>query len=147
MKDCTQCGKKKELSEFSVNRAKEDGLNNWCRACMSDYQKARRVRANASRPEGWKQKTKDKSSYMKAWTEAHPGAMTAYKKAWWDKHRDRLLVKEKVRYAIRTGKLVKQPCWTCGEEKVEAHHPDYDKPLDVIWLCRKHHLEIHKKLV
>ena len=147
MKDCTQCGKRKELSEFGINRATEDGLMNWCKPCTSAYQRARREKANAARPEGWKQKTKDKSAYMKAWSEANPGAMTAYKKAWYERNKDRMRVKEKVKYAVRSGKLQKLPCGVCGEEKVEAHHPDYDKPLDVIWLCRKHHLEIHKKLM
>jgi hypothetical protein len=48
--------------------------------------------------------------------------------------------------AIRDGKLVKQPCEVCGELKAEAHHDDYEKPLDVRWLCRRHHAEHHKKL-
>lgn len=143
MKDCTQCGKRKELSDFSVNRANDDGLSNWCRDCTSAYQKARRERANANRPEGWKQKTKDKAEYMRAWKEANPGKMTEYKRDWWQRNRERLLVKEKVRYAVRSGKLQRLPCGVCGEVEVEAHHPDYDKPLDVIWLCRKHHMEIH----
>ncbi len=30
-------------------------------------------------------------------------------------------------------------CSDCGETKVEAHHEDYSKPLDVEWLCKKHH--------
>lgn len=49
----------------------------------------------------------------------------------------------KVRYAIKTGKIVKQPCEICGEIKVEAHHSDYNKPLKVMWLCKEHHLSQH----
>jgi len=46
---------------------------------------------------------------------------------------------------IRLGRIEKLPCQVCGSNiKTEAHHEDYDKPLDVIWLCRKHHAEIHK---
>lgn len=50
----------------------------------------------------------------------------------------------KTRYAMRTGRLNRQPCERCGSLKAEAHHPDYDKPLDVKWLCRKCHSEEHK---
>ena len=48
------------------------------------------------------------------------------------------------RYALRSGKLQKQPCWVCGEPKSEGHHAHYDLPLDVVWLCRKHHREAHR---
>lgn len=44
---------------------------------------------------------------------------------------------------VRRGVIKKNPC-KCGSEKVEAHHHDYDKPLEVTWLCRKCHLEHHK---
>ena len=43
--------------------------------------------------------------------------------------------------ALRNGKLNRLPCQVCGLEKSEAHHKDYLKPLDVEWLCRKHHRE------
>lgn len=48
-----------------------------------------------------------------------------------------------VTYAMRTGRLVPEPCERCGDAKVEAHHDDYAQPLDVRWLCRAHHLAAH----
>lgn len=47
--------------------------------------------------------------------------------------------------AIKNGALVRKPCEICGELKVEAHHDDYTKRLDVRWLCVKHHTEHHVK--
>jgi hypothetical protein len=48
--------------------------------------------------------------------------------------------------AVVMGRLVRGPCERCGtEDNVEAHHDDYSKPLDVRWLCKEHHLEIHGK--
>lgn len=47
--------------------------------------------------------------------------------------------------AIRKGTLARQPCETCSG-KAEAHHPDYSRPLDVVWLCRSHHKQLHKEL-
>ena len=33
------------------------------------------------------------------------------------------------------------------EKNTEAHHEDYDKHLDVIWMCRKHHKKLHNNLI
>jgi len=41
------------------------------------------------------------------------------------------------------GKLRQKPCRHCGESRTERHHPDYARPLYVIWLCRPCHLKLH----
>lgn len=49
-----------------------------------------------------------------------------------------------VNRAIQRGALVKNPCEVCGNTESEAHHCDYNKPLEVTWLCDNHHFEWHK---
>lgn len=44
---------------------------------------------------------------------------------------------------IRSGKMNRQPCTICGNKTTEAHHPDYNKPLEIIWLCKKCHFKQH----
>lgn len=59
---------------------------------------------------------------------------------------ERIKARHKVSNAIRDGKLFKTACAVCGNIKVEGHHEDYSKPLEVIWLCRKHHVEADEAL-
>jgi hypothetical protein len=48
------------------------------------------------------------------------------------------------RQAIESGILNLEPCVICGTEKnIEAHHPDYDNPFLVYWLCKSEHSEWH----
>lgn len=47
--------------------------------------------------------------------------------------------------AIRDGKVFKQPCFVCGSAVVEGHHVSYDMPIDVAWLCSRHHKQVHKE--
>jgi hypothetical protein len=47
-------------------------------------------------------------------------------------------------HAVRDGKISREPCAVCGSEKSEAHHDDYTRPLDVRWLCFKHHRAYHE---
>ena len=45
---------------------------------------------------------------------------------------------------LKRGKITRSACRTCGEEKAEMHHPDYTKPLDIVWLCRPCHMQLHE---
>ncbi|AII28021.1 endonuclease [Bacillus phage Bobb] len=53
--------------------------------------------------------------------------------------------RKKVLRAVQSGKLVRPTCCTdCKKEgAVEAHHEDYNKPLDVKWLCKTCHENTH----
>ena len=88
----------------------------------------------------------------------HAGDAAQKSKAYYEAHKQRFIERAKKnnkRYkgerkaqsllwkAIDRGKIVRQPCEVCGCEKADAHHQDYNKPLEVIWLCRKHHKEWH----
>lgn len=61
------------------------------------------------------------------------------------KHRYKHEARWKVSRALASGKLLKNPC-ACGSMDVEAHHSDYSKPLDVLWLCRGCHVLEHRKI-
>lgn len=54
-----------------------------------------------------------------------------------------------INYHIATGNL-KRPkiCPKCKEssKKVEAHHEDYSKPLEIKWLCRGCHASLHQQI-
>lgn len=47
---------------------------------------------------------------------------------------------------IKSGKVIKEECYFCGENKTEGHHHDYSKPLDVTWLCKRCHGKLHTLL-
>lgn len=53
-----------------------------------------------------------------------------------------------VKRALYSGELVRPgDCETADcQKQPEGHHDDYLKPLDVRWLCRRHHRQRHVKL-
>lgn len=77
----------------------------------------------------------------------------AYNRAYWPRRRsphgtpEQLKARSVISNAVRTGKILKpRVCDWCGgsEGRIEAHHwLGYDKPLDVIWLCRPCHEGFH----
>lgn len=60
-------------------------------------------------------------------------------------------LKYKARYTVRnaivSGKIIKPKiCSVCGSNsKIEAHHNDYRKPLEIIWLCKICHIKEDQK--
>ena len=67
----------------------------------------------------------------------------AYRKA----HPEQRKVMKAVREAKDAGTLVQGVCAVCKSDKTVAHHEDYSKPLEVVWLCRKHHRHVHLGLI
>jgi hypothetical protein len=53
-----------------------------------------------------------------------------------------------VHRAVNSGKLVKpETCSICGSNgRIEAHHEDYSRPLDVIWVCCHCHKVLEGKI-
>jgi len=52
---------------------------------------------------------------------------------------------------VQRGKIVKpNKCQMCGHEfpksKLQAHHHDYNKPLEVSWYCSACHKAVHRQL-
>ena|ERR1041385_3458514 len=71
--------------------------------------------------------------------------MAAYMRKYRQKDKLKATARDKVRKAIQQGKLLKETCFVCKNTITEAHHKDYNKPLEVVWYCKKHHSEQHKK--
>lgn len=51
-----------------------------------------------------------------------------------------------LRSGLKRGLVIQEACRVCGALETDAHHADYDRPLDVDWLCRKHHKAEHRRL-
>jgi ribosomal protein S27AE len=69
--------------------------------------------------------------------------MKDYRKKWRDNNKNKTKAHRLLNRAIHNGAIKRKPCENCGEVKVEAHHDDYNKPLEVKWLCHQHHNELH----
>ena len=51
-----------------------------------------------------------------------------------------------IRQALVSGAIQKKHCERCGSPNSQAHHEDYNKPLDVMWLCPLDHMKRHKEI-
>lgn len=131
-KACFKCGARLPLSEFYIHSKMADRHLNKCKSCTKKDVRNRRVakpealssyeRLRFSRPER-KEAQSDSQKRMK------------------ERNPEKTKARNAVSNAVRDGRLHKKPCKICGATKVQAHHHDYLKPLDVEWLCFKHHRE------
>jgi len=99
--------------------------------------------AGRSRPYGWCKGCSYKSH--RAWLRTPAGRRSTRKYNQHPERRRRNTVRMFTNAAVRLGILVRQPCQVegCSVKKVQAHHTDYSRPLEVEWLCRRHHAATH----
>lgn len=150
MKTCKKCDAEKPESEFYRQPTSADGLMHKCKECARQAARENRAR-NAEyyrEYDRWRYQNdpKVRERHLR-YQQTERGAQSV--RAAKSRYLDRNPVKRVVHYitgnAIRDGRLTKQPCEVCGAKQVHAHHDDYAKPLEVRWLCPKHHQEWHDK--
>lgn len=142
MKICCECSGEKPLSDFHKNASRKDGIQSVCKSCKAkigkeyasgyfqkkyysdeNFRTATKARANAF------QKTEKGRAWFRKYAKNNP------------KHRARTTLN----MAIKRGKITRMPCLVCGKLPSEAHHKDYSKPLEIVWLCKNHHTQIHNR--
>ena len=124
MTRCSRCERIKALDDFRPHARRPNKRSSWCRECERDYGVA------WARQNGRTERGKELANARKR-EEWRAGGI---------KHRARAYA----HLAIYFGDLVQQPCEVCGSLTVQAHHHDYAKPLEVRWLCTRHHGEVHR---
>ena len=135
-KSCFKCGAEKPLTDFYKHSAMADGHVNKCKECNKlDVRENRLIRADYYRDYDVRRYAEDPkvrqriSKVSRLWRETFPERYKAH---------------TAVSNSIRDGRLVKEPCSVCGTlDNLHAHHEDYGKPLEVIWLCAEHHRQLH----
>jgi hypothetical protein len=133
-KTCFKCDTFKPLDEFYPHPRMADGHLNKCKECTKRDVKTRYdekpemvvayERERARTPH----RRAKAAEYLRTFRARYP-----------EKNRARQLISA----ALRTGKIERRPCEACGStDRVEAHHDDYSRPLDVRWFCFTHHREV-----
>ena len=136
-KECFKCKTIMPLSEFYKHSAMGDGHLNKCKRCTKNDATTHRNK-NLEKIRAYDLERAKEPQRAKLATEVT--------RAWRAEDNRRSKAHIAVAKAIRNGILVRSPCVRCGEQKSLAHHEDYDKPLDVMWLCQPCHKQRHKEM-
>lgn len=136
MKRCSRCGQDKELSEFNNNRSAKDGKHHYCRICKCKADSEHEARTGRE-----VRRASAKRSYLK-----HRKSRQERYRNYDRNNKDKRAAYDAVKYALQHGRLTKEPCAICGSTRSQAHHEDYSRPLDVVWLCSQHHMARHSEL-
>ena len=132
VKKCPRCGEVKEvISGFGLRRPYDPPNKKayvmprvHCRAC--DTKESNRRRKENNHP------SDSAAARMVEWKRTYYAPKSEFRK--------KFLARSKSRYHFKK----RMPCEVAGcEDLGERHHENYDLPLNIRWLCRRHHRESH----
>lgn len=137
-KICFRCEQPQPITDFYRHPEMRDGRLNKCKQCTK-RDVSKNYRGNI---EHYRQY--DRKRFQ--WPERKKHQVNALRL-----HRLKFPEKTKARTAVsravRSGRLIKEPCINCGEVKVDGHHENYSRYLDVIWFCRACHHKHHQEML
>ena len=136
MRICGRCHQEKPLEGFHLNKNNPLGRAYWCKECFNTYNKLSHRKAHRPKPgttRKWRQSKKGRAT-LERYKESHA-------------EDDNIRHKANVAIArlVKKGVIKKMPCEICGFEKTEAHHPDYSRLIEIVWLCQSHHYKANRE--
>jgi hypothetical protein len=173
MKKCLECEVDKELEKFWKRNNRSSGYQTICSDCQNlkrrsrledpekltrkreqekkSYEKNRKKRIEKVKIYQQNLSDEDREKRMELRRAAFRNsqdqkqAKLFYLQNVYDKKK--IIANRKLNDALRRENIIKpNRCQICNEEKaLDGHHADYEKPLEVIWVCRKCHMAIHKQ--
>jgi len=172
MRTCRKCKVEKDDNQFGKLRCSKDGINPRCRQCCCESVKRSNkspeaIAKHAKYAAEWQKQNREKrlqqsrNWYERNLEQARQMSLDSTKKylstdhgkkkardrsAKWDKeHPGKRRVHDRTMYAVKTGKIMRpKSCSSCSKECIpHAHHEDYSKSYEVIWLCSYCHFKLH----
>lgn len=131
LKTCKKCNKSMNIKYFHWDKTNEN-YKSMCKPCYRVFNK----------------KITSKAIKKYSLTNKGKNAIASASKKAYINHKEKWIARAKARYAITKGIIVKpKKCEVCEEVKpLQGHHEDYNKPLEVIFLCYSCHAEADKLL-
>jgi hypothetical protein len=135
-KKCIKCGEVKDIGSFYKHRQMRDGHLNVCIPCKQQYQRDRSRSIEGRLYDHYRNQAKKRKKWLRQ-------QQIIRRKKNPEKYRCSYLFHN----ALRGRRIFKpEKCSICGNTKeIQGHHPDYNKPFDVIWLCSECHRKQHKQ--
>ena len=138
-KKCFKCGCIKPRNQFYRHPHMRDGRLNKCKDCAKKEVREHRRISDSVREY-------DRRRYYDSHERRKQIAETA--QAWREKNKAGYRAHILVKNAVRTGKLIRGVCEFCGTDKnIHAHHDNYSEPLNIRWLCVRHHAQLHAGII
>jgi hypothetical protein len=139
-KICAKCRIEKDLANFYLHPKTNDGYAKKCKECNKEEARARYYDPETrKRIKAYERLRSQYPERKKKVVEA------ARRRKIFD--RSKWTARNKIANAIRNGTLKRCDCEKCGLPNAQAHHTDYTRPLQVTWLCFRHHREAHGQLI
>lgn len=91
-----------------------------------------------------KKKIKDKERNR---TPERKAKLKEYRKRLLEKHPERFKAREYLNHKMKRGEIKRLPCLICNNRDTEGHHYDYEQMGKVLWLCKRHHNQLHSGVI
>jgi len=129
-KKCKTCELRKSLLDNFYWNSVKVAYENQCKSCrLKKMKKKQRTDYDSIKERKRYLKRKENGEFVGNWQK------------WKAKFPEKYKARYQLRNAVKSGKIKKDMC-VIGKDcngRLEAHHEDYNKPLEVMWFCQKHH--------